>query len=192
MRGDPGRPVIAEPAGDGSADGLRLSPGRSGYEGGHDGPAASTPPAGTGAPPPGHAALRKGPVIVDVIVRLAPHPASVAAARRVVTEALASVEVDPAAVEDIRLAVSEACANVVLHGPAEATYEVALHLRDDHCEVLIRDGGAELDAEELPDSLPPVSSPSGRGLALMRAVMDEVEVTNDPDRGTVVRLVKGL
>ena len=169
-----------------------LPPRPSGYEGEHEPRVDLSTSLDVAAPALGALALRQALVIVDVVVRLAPQPASVAIARRMVTEALATVDVDPAALEDIRLAVSEACANVVLHGPSEGIYEVGLHLRGDRCELVIRDGGAHLDAGELPDALPSASTPSGRGLAIMRAVMDEVDVTVDPDRGTAVRLVKRL
>lgn len=131
-------------------------------------------------------------MIVDLVVRLAPQPASVAAARRLVTETLSRSGVERSAVEDLRLAVSEACANVVLHGSAGGVYEVALHLERDRCELQVRDRGSRLHAEDLPDALPEATSVSGRGLAIMRAVMDEVEVTVDPAHGTVVRLVKCL
>ncbi|MGV3760259.1 MAG: ATP-binding protein [Actinomycetota bacterium] len=131
-------------------------------------------------------------MIVDLVVRLAPQPASVAVARRMVTEALASADIDPDTVQDIRLAVSEACSNAVLHGPVDGVYEVGVHLRDDRCELVIRDGGTTLDAAGLPASLPPVGAATGRGLAIMRAVMDEVDVAADPAQGTVVRLVKQL
>lgn len=131
-------------------------------------------------------------MIVDVTVRLSSQPASVAAARRVVTEVLASAAVDQSAIEDIRLAVSEACANAVVHGPPDGIYEVAVQLRGDRCELTISDGGTDLDTARLPDALPPSTSISGRGLAIMRAVMDEVDVTGDPELGTAVRLVKHL
>lgn len=169
-----------------------LPSGAPGYEGGHD--LADQPPSGQDVSAPGlrGLTLREAAVIVEMVVRLAPRPASIAAARRMVTEALVGLEVEPAVLEDIRLAVSEACSNVVLHGPAAGTYEVVLRVRGEECEVQVRDSGAGLVADALPDSLPPAASPSGRGLAIMRAVMDEVELSADPDHGTVVSLVKRL
>lgn len=163
-----------------------------GYEGGHDRPADPPSNPGIASLGPRGLALQEASVIVELVVRLAPQPASVAAARRMVTEALVGVDVEPAALEDIRLAVSEACSNAVLHGPATGTYEVSLRLHGESCEIQVRDAGPGPDLVSLPDSLPPVASPSGRGLAIMRAVMDEVEVRADPDHGTVVRLVKRL
>ena len=169
-----------------------LPPHPSGYEGEHDLPVDPSTPPGRHAPALGALALRQALVIVDVVVRLAPQPASVAVARRMVTEALATVDVDPAALEDIRLAVSEACSNAVLHGPVDDLYEVSVHLRGDRCELVVRDGGTDLDDRVLPGWLPSPTAATGRGLAIMRAVMDEVDVTADPGRGTVVRLVKHL
>lgn len=131
-------------------------------------------------------------MIVDVVLRLAAVPLSVAAARRMVSEALSIEGVQPVVIQDIRLAMSEACTNVILHGSEESTYEVSVHLRADRCELVVRDAGTDVDIGRLPVALPPVTSTSGRGLAIMRAVMDEVHLSVESGRGTVVRLVKRL
>jgi len=40
--------------------------------------------------------------------------------------------------------------------------------------------------------MPDVDSPRGRGVAIMRAVMDSVEFVSEPETGTIVHLVKTL
>jgi serine/threonine-protein kinase RsbW len=90
--------------------------------------------------------------------------------------------------DDIRSAVHEALVNAILHGNGgdEARYvtlRFALHA--DRLEILIQDEGRGFDARSVPNPLAPenLSKPSGRGILLMRALMDEV---------TFRRLVGGM
>jgi len=84
---------------------------------------------------------------------------------------------------DIVLALSEACANAVEH-PETASrpaFEVEARRVDRDIEIVVRDFGRWSAAEE-PD---PVGS-SGRGLQMMRELMDQVEVTEDESGTTIV------
>ena len=58
--------------------------------------------------------------------------------------------------------------------------------------VFVRDCGSGFDLERIEDPLSPESlmKPCGRGIFLMRALMDEVEYKIDENCGTEVRLVK--
>ena len=40
--------------------------------------------------------------------------------------------------------------------------------------------------------MPNPGSPRGRGVAIMRAVMDQVDFRSEPEAGTIVHLVKDL
>ncbi len=92
----------------------------------------------------------------------------------------------------ILLAVQEACVNAIDHGhrgdvtrPVELT--VASH--PDRVEIRIRDRG---EGFLLPEDLRLAANPTaetGRGLAIMQAVMDEVSVANDGTT-TVLSLIK--
>jgi serine/threonine-protein kinase RsbW len=90
------------------------------------------------------------------------------------------------------VAVSEACTNVIEHASATDEYEVRLEIDDDQCEISVIDAGHGLDAAELNRSMPSPSDERGRGLALMRALVDRIELTSGPAAGTVVHLVKQL
>lgn len=79
---------------------------------------------------------------------------------------------------DIKLAVDEAVSNVMRYaygGDAQRSVRVALRLVESGLETEICDDGLEFDpfAQELPP--PDELRSGGRGIFLMRAVMDECE-----------------
>jgi serine phosphatase RsbU (regulator of sigma subunit)/anti-sigma regulatory factor (Ser/Thr protein kinase) len=85
---------------------------------------------------------------------------------------------------DIVVACQEACANAVEHayGPGHAHFEVEAEHRAARIRVIVRDRGRWR---------PPRGSHRGRGLALMRALMESVDVEHGDD-GTVVVLERAL
>jgi len=82
------------------------------------------------------------------------------------------------------LATQEACANAVEHayGLADATFHLAAVHDGPAIEIVVRDRG---------QWRPPRGENRGRGMALMRALVDDVEVTRH-DGGTTVRLLRRL
>jgi serine/threonine-protein kinase RsbW len=95
------------------------------------------------------------------------------------------------AIDDLKLAVGEACANAIQHA-AEGGIHIVCTIEPDHLAVSVRDCGVGFDpkaarsrpADELPDG--------GLGLILIQALMDEVHIQSDRERGTEVRMVKRL
>jgi serine phosphatase RsbU (regulator of sigma subunit)/putative methionine-R-sulfoxide reductase with GAF domain/anti-sigma regulatory factor (Ser/Thr protein kinase) len=85
---------------------------------------------------------------------------------------------------DITVAVQEASANAVEHAyaPGTAVFEVEAEHEDGVITFVIRDRGSWRA---------PRGTHRGRGLAMMRALMEDVDVTHD-DRGTVVVLRRTL
>jgi serine/threonine-protein kinase RsbW len=131
-------------------------------------------------------------VLLDVAVCLPQDAESVGVIRAVVRNALQSFRVMPECVDDICLALSEACTNVIDHAVREDQYEVRLEVDEWRCAISVTNTGHGFDAEALRDVMPDVSSPRGRGVAIMHALMDQVEFTSAPKKGTVVRLDKQL
>ena len=129
---------------------------------------------------------------LDVAVCLPQESETVALTRGVVTDALRSLGVTDDCIDDIRLALSEACTNVLDHVDGDDEYEVRLEVAGDNCVLSVTNTGDGFDADHLADVLPDHTSPRGRGVAIMRAVMDRVELHSEPERGTIVRLVKHL
>lgn len=129
---------------------------------------------------------------LEVAVCLPHESETVALVRGVVTNALRSFGVTQDCVEDIRLALSEACTNVVAHAAADDEYEVRIQIDELRCAISVKNTGGGFDATTLANEMPDPMSPSGRGVAIMRAVMDDVAFTSERSTGTIVRLVKDL
>lgn len=117
---------------------------------------------------------------------------SIPVIRRVLGDALQTLGVADACVGDIEVAVSEACTNVLDHtGPGDA-YEVVAAIDGAHCVLKIVDRGAGFDADGLGHASAPLEAEHGRGIQLMRALVDEVHFDSCPDEGTVVYMQKEL
>jgi serine/threonine-protein kinase RsbW len=91
-------------------------------------------------------------------------------------------------VDDFLLATSEACANAVEHGGPAPDFRVDAEMDRHWCEVRISHTGRAPDPEALatrfnserPPPLPGLDSESGRGILLMRRLMDEVSFEGEP------------
>lgn len=129
---------------------------------------------------------------LDVALCLPQEGESVRLIRGVVRDALLTLGVTPDCVEDIRLALSEACTNVIDHAVAGDEYEVRLKVDDDRCHVSVKNSGDGLEASALDGALPDPMSARGRGVAIMRAMVDNIDFISEPEAGTIVHLVKTL
>jgi serine/threonine-protein kinase RsbW len=132
---------------------------------------------------------------------------SVPVMRRVLGDTLLRLGVDDESVYDILLAATEACTNVLTHGGPEARgYAVMTSVGAVGCQVEVADEGAGLlaSADAAPAAQPaparsqaaelPVAQlpESGRGLAVMRACVDNVTLDSRPGHGTVVTMRKRI
>jgi serine phosphatase RsbU (regulator of sigma subunit)/CheY-like chemotaxis protein/anti-sigma regulatory factor (Ser/Thr protein kinase) len=93
-------------------------------------------------------------------------------------------ELDRVARSDLEVAWSEACTNVIRHayGPGDATFGA----------IAARDGDAvSLEVRDTGQWRPPRGQHGGRGIALMRALCDEVRVDRRSD-GTTVSMRRGF
>jgi serine/threonine-protein kinase RsbW len=117
---------------------------------------------------------------------------SVPVARRVLSRSLEVLGVDEQVVADIELALTEACTNVLDHAADTDEYEVSAGIDGTVCviEVIDRGGGFDSSTKGLADAEP--SAEDGRGIQLMRALVDKVTFTSRPQVGTVVHLEKQL
>jgi anti-sigma regulatory factor (Ser/Thr protein kinase) len=84
----------------------------------------------------------------------------------------------------IVLASNEACANAMEHAydHAEATYDLEAACLDDVVGITVRDSGRWRE---------PRDSGRGRGIGVMRAFMDHVDISSD-ESGTTVQMSKQL
>ena len=118
-------------------------------------------------------------------------------AQLAVLDTMETAGVDPDVSYDMSVALSEACANVVQHaGPGEE-YEVRVSARDRRCTIEVVNTGNG-DGESAPagfaltDEPVPVTAEHGRGLKIIEAVVDNLQLTGNGRQGTTVHFEKTL
>jgi anti-sigma regulatory factor (Ser/Thr protein kinase) len=92
--------------------------------------------------------------------------------------------IDGDTVERVVLASAEACNNAILHS-ASTNYVVRVEIDGDVCTVTVSDNGSGFDVPERIE-MPAPEAVSQRGLALMRTLVDDVDVSSGPSGTTVV------
>lgn len=111
-------------------------------------------------------------------------------ARHAVRALAASLPFDDRQVADITLAVAEACCNGVRYttaGGPEPVVTIVTEHGTDHLAIEVADHGAGFAPQE--PRMPQPRAECGRGIALMHALMDTVDIQSTA-RGTRVRMVK--
>jgi PAS domain S-box-containing protein len=117
-------------------------------------------------------------------IDLPTNPKSLATLRRTLGRWLDSLGASPVESNDVQVAVHEACSNAMEHGYRfrEATIDVDGECDGEEVRISISDHGAWREKRD---------SDRGRGLDLIRALMDNVEV-EPGENGTTVRVTKRL
>ena len=132
---------------------------------------------------------------VTLAVRLPRDAMSVPIIRHLVRYALDEVGVLDEISNDIELALTEACANVMDHAGPGDRYEVTVTVAAERCELRVVDIGRGFDHRTVanaPQDDSQLKAERGRGLGLMHALVDHIELVSEPQAGTLVRLVKRL
>lgn len=132
---------------------------------------------------------------ITLAVRLPRDAVSVPVVRRLVRQTLDQVGVLPEITDDITLALTEACANVLDHSGPGDSYDVAVTVGPERCELRVVDIGHGFDYDSVVQPRPAeaeLHAERGRGLGLMYALVDHIELVSEPEAGTLVRLVKQL
>ena len=125
---------------------------------------------------------------------------SIRFARNIVGSTMAQLGIDPDCVYDVEVAVTEACTNVLKHAQgARDEYEVEFTIDPRRASIRIKDTGRGFDPssladahEDAPDLHLDLTEEGGRGIMLMRALVDELEFTSEPEAGTIVHLTKTI
>ncbi|MFN2526561.1 MAG: ATP-binding protein [Actinomycetota bacterium] len=117
---------------------------------------------------------------------------SVPVVRHICRDALKTLGVEGSCIEDIELAVTEACTNVLKHASdSDGAYEVEVKLDETFSTIRVMDRGSGFaDSGTVPTTEEP--SEGGRGIHLMKALVDDLRFSARPERGTVLQLEKGL
>ena len=118
---------------------------------------------------------------------------TVPVARRIVRSSMEVIGVDDECVSSIEIALSEACTNVLKHSGPGDEYEVRVDLNDEVASIEVVDKGHGFDSTSLlGDERVAPTEERGRGIELMRALVDTVRFESKPAEGTIVHLEKGL
>jgi anti-sigma regulatory factor (Ser/Thr protein kinase) len=142
------------------------------------------PPTRTGNDRP----VRAGSGTANDVVRLAPVSSNVAVARRFVAESFArAAGLDPTSelCADLALVASELVTNAVEHGDRRLV-EVSVALDGAVCVLAVTSHGAGRMPPTDDWRITEASSLTGRGLGVVRALVDSVELLAEGDRTTVV------
>jgi serine/threonine-protein kinase RsbW len=92
--------------------------------------------------------------------------------------------------EDVALATQEALKNVIQHAcPADNNMHFECEVTDEKLVVEVTDLGSGFDTETLDDAEDHLLAIHGRGIQLIRGLMDEVSITSDQE-GTLVHMEK--
>jgi serine/threonine-protein kinase RsbW len=99
------------------------------------------------------------------------------------------------ALSDLKLALTEACTNSVRHAYREGragTVEIVYQLEPDRLVVEVADDGQGFQPGQLAGGANGDLSEGGLGIAIIRAVADEVEIDDRESGGSRLRFVKFL
>jgi serine/threonine-protein kinase RsbW len=117
---------------------------------------------------------------------------SVPVVRRVLKSSMETLGVEDEVISDIELALTEAVTNVLDHAAQGDEYEVSAGIDGDVCVIEVVDRGAGFDSGELGHDDAHPDAEEGRGIQIMRALVDKVTFDNVGREGTVVHLEKKL
>lgn len=95
----------------------------------------------------------------------------------------------------ISLSVRESVINAIKHGnklDSDKAVDVKFIISEVEIIIYVRDYGEGFDPSRIPDPLDPTNllNPNGRGIFYMRTFMDEVDFSNHPQGGTIVKMLK--
>jgi serine/threonine-protein kinase RsbW len=143
---------------------------------------------------------------IKMALHLPRDAASVPVTRQVLDRCLEALGVMPDTRADIALALSEACANVIQHaGPGEE-YQVQVSASNGRCVIeVVNAGGGTATAQggrgtgqeqaggnALAGGPVPATAEHGRGLMIIDAVTDNMQLTGNESHGTTVHFEKAL
>jgi anti-sigma regulatory factor (Ser/Thr protein kinase) len=126
--------------------------------------------------------LRTIPMADRFLVELPTEPEALASMRALLRRWLRDVEGSEQEIAEVITACGEAATNAIEHAGAGTPFEISGNIDGRSVEIEVRDFGAWRPARE---------GDRGRGLSLMRALMDTVDVASNSE-GTAVRMQRTL
>jgi len=131
-------------------------------------------------------------VQIMVVLSLPRDEETIPVSRHIAVAAMSEIGVTEDCTHDIAVALTEACTNVLKHSGPGDEFEVSLEVDEDGCVIRVIDTGHGFDSKSLGLSHADTSAEQGRGIELMRALVDTVKFISKPEAGTIVHLEKTL
>ena len=130
---------------------------------------------------------------IKLVLFLPRDAASVPVTRQILDNCLDTLGVVADIRTDIALALTEACANVIQHAGPGDEYEVKARALDGRCVIEVENtSGTALAFAPAEQPVPPLAE-HGRGLSIIDAVADNLQLTGNGARGiTTVHFEKSL
>ena len=129
---------------------------------------------------------------IQYTLRLPRDAVTVPLVRTICRDAMNRLGVTPDCQGDVVLALTEACANVVQHAAGENLYEVSVAFIEGTCHIRVIDKGHGIDLRDSSRTETPLDRDSGRGIVLMKLLVDRIAFESAPEDGTIVHLQKDL
>ena len=128
-----------------------------------------------------------------VRLEIPPQSAYVAIARLAITSLGRAAGLDEEKLDDLKIAISESCANAVLsvqEGGVESPIEISFTAGTQALEVLVgHSGGAVHDEHASAEDSHGFSTQRVMSMALLRSLVDELDLSARPDGGMEARLL---
>jgi serine/threonine-protein kinase RsbW len=118
----------------------------------------------------------------------------VSTVRLAVSSLAAQAGFDIEVIDDIKVAVSEACSNILCHSRIgdDGAYRVECTRHAEKLEITVADEGVGFDADNYETPNPECLHAGGLGIYIIKALMDEVQVTSKSGEGAVIRMTKNI
>jgi len=114
-------------------------------------------------------------------------------ARAFVEAVCQTAGLDESTIHAIVLAADEATNNIMRHAHQDnpdAHIQIQCFLSNEHIEIVLHDEGQPFDINSVPHLDPSELRVGGRGVFLMRTIMDELHSQRRGERGNTLRMVK--
>ncbi|WP_352418597.1 ATP-binding protein [Proteiniborus sp.] len=129
----------------------------------------------------------------DCIKLSIPNKAEFVSVVRLTTSAIASrMGFNIEEVEDIKVAIAEACTNTLEHvlSDEEKNFDIDFDMYSDKLVITVKDSGKGFNIDNIKDLKLEELGENGLGIFIINSLMDEVDIINDNENGTKIRMIK--
>ncbi|SCG84588.1 anti-sigma B factor [Proteiniborus sp. DW1] len=129
----------------------------------------------------------------DCIKLSIPNKAEYVSVVRLTTSAIASrMGFDIEEIEDIKVAIAEACTNTLEHGSnnKEENFDIDFDMYVDKLIITVKGIGKDFSTENIEELKVEDFGEGNLGIFIINSLMDEVNIINDWNKGTGIRMIK--